>query len=478
MYDKATAQINTEIENGNYIQVDQAALIVSPIAVIPKSDGGVRLIHDCSKPTGLAVNDYVSELDKQRFQSVDDAVKLVTPFCYMAKVDLKSAYRSVPISKHSQKVTGLKWEFKDGPRYLVDTKLPFGSKSAPGIFHRLSQSVRRMMRRKGFKIVAYLDDFFLCETTKSKCLTALNTLLGLLRKLGFMISWAKVIGPTQKLTFLGIEIDSATMSTRLPDAKLLALREELASFSSKLRASKKQLQSLAGKLNWAASVIYGGRCFLRRILNAICTLKHKAHKIRLVGEIRQDIDWWLQFMSTFNGKSFLLDKRPITDIHTDACVDGGGGCLGNDWFYANWQQDFPDIMPLHINEKEVFAVTLAVTRWAPLLRNRRILIHSDNMVTVNCINKGTSRNETIMHSLRTFFWLSAYYNFHITACHIPGKHNVTADTVSRLSESSFFWEWLAAIATPYRSVDLTAHMSSKAFHSLLSRHGTTTEQPR
>ena len=153
--------------------------------------------------------------------------------------------------------------------YFVDTKLPFGSMEAPGIFHRLYQAVRRMMARRDFNIVAYLDDFFICESSKARCRKALSCLIFLLRKLGFYINWKKVVDPTQHLTFLGIDINSVSMQLSLPENKLLELRRELASFMGRQRASKQQLQSLAGKLNWAASVVYGGRAFLRRIINAI-----------------------------------------------------------------------------------------------------------------------------------------------------------------------------------------------------------------
>lgn len=121
----------------------------------------------------MAVNDYVSNTFKFKYQSLDDAKKLVNPNCYMAKVSI----------------------------YLYDTKLPFGSKEAPGIFHRHSQAVRRMMVRRGFTIVAYLDDFFICEDSKSKCAEALATLLHLLQKLGFYINWKKVEDPTQQIVF-------------------------------------------------------------------------------------------------------------------------------------------------------------------------------------------------------------------------------------------------------------------------------------
>lgn len=140
--------------------------------------------------------------------------------------------------------------------------------------------------------------------------------------------------------------------------------------------------------------------------------------------------------------------------------------------------DFPEILPLHINEKEGFAVTLAVSKWAPFLRNWRVIIHSDTTVTVNCINKCTSRNSTIMQSLRTVFCRSAQHNFYIAARHIPGRLNWDADAVSRLHEHSAFWYCLATVADPYHFIDLTAHMSTIAFRCLLSRHLSDVELPR
>ena len=67
----------------------------------------------------------------------------------MAKFDLKSVYRSVSISKESQRFTGLKFVLGSQIIYIRDTILPFGSKLAPGIFHRLTQAVKRMMARRG-----------------------------------------------------------------------------------------------------------------------------------------------------------------------------------------------------------------------------------------------------------------------------------------------------------------------------------------
>ena len=164
----------------------------------------------------------------------------------MAKVDLKWAYRSVNISKHSQLFTGLKWQFQGKTKYFYDGKLPFGSELAPGIFHRLSQAVRRMMSCKGFNIVAYLDDFFICEATKDLCSKALRSLVQLLRKLGFLINWNKVVDPTNSLTFLGVQICSREICLRPPSDKFHALRAELDIFGARKRASKNSFSPWLG----------------------------------------------------------------------------------------------------------------------------------------------------------------------------------------------------------------------------------------
>ena len=128
MYEQASKQILAEITEGNYVVCDDKPAIISPLSVIPKPDGGVRLIHYGSQPKGGSMNDHAKLETHYRFQTVDDATKLMWPGYYMAKVDLKAACRSVSISKHSQQFTGFKWQFEGQPVYFKGTKLPFVSK--------------------------------------------------------------------------------------------------------------------------------------------------------------------------------------------------------------------------------------------------------------------------------------------------------------------------------------------------------------
>lgn len=121
-------------------------------------------------------------------------------------------------------------------------------------------------------MVVYLDDFLVIAPTREACQLAFTTLLQFLQELGFSISWHKVLGPTQKLVFLGVELDTKQCTMSLPSSKLQDLNQLTSSFLTKRRATKKQSQQLAGKLNWACRVVYGGRTFLRRILDMMNSL--------------------------------------------------------------------------------------------------------------------------------------------------------------------------------------------------------------
>ena len=86
-----------ELGIGNYVVTDHKSVNVSALGAVPKPDSEeVRLIHDCSQPAGKALNDY-ADLESFKYQTLDDAISLLTPRCYMAKIDLRHGYRSVYI---------------------------------------------------------------------------------------------------------------------------------------------------------------------------------------------------------------------------------------------------------------------------------------------------------------------------------------------------------------------------------------------
>ena len=449
--DKVETQILDELAHGHYKFVQDKPTIVSALGAIPKKDSHkVRLIHDCSRPEKSAVNDF-AYLDKFHYQTIQDAVDLITPGAYLAKCDLSNAYRSVRIHPSNCKATGLKWCFQgeSKAKYMCDTRLPFGAAASPQIFHEITQAVCYIMRMNGFPgIVCYLDDFIVISKTYEKCKETLNSLLVLLRFLGFSINYSKIEGPSQSLIFLGIIMDTVSMTLTLPPNKLEDLHNDLNQVYKSEKVSKRQLQRLAGKLNWATQCIYGGRFYLRRILDHIHKLRAPWHKIRVNKEVKKDLMWWLHYMSVFNGSVHMVDSRPAAPVSIDACNKGAGAFFMGDWVYTRW--DETTAAKVHINSKEIMALEPAVARWGPCWANKKIFVHSDNKTAVAAINKGHCKDPIAMKALRHIFWYSVMWNFRLRAKYYPGNCNKLADAVSRL-ETPGGWQRLNSLLSSFVS---------------------------
>lgn len=440
-------QIMNELKNGRYIRVKEPPTIVSGLAAIPKAGGrGVRLIHDASRPHGVALNDYAVNTPF-RFHTVQEAGSEIKRGDWLAKVDLESAYRSVRTHPDDHPLAGLTWQFENGREdYMIDRLLMFGARLSATIFNSLSQVVCRMMKALGFRNVwAYLDDYLIREGTQERCREALNELLKLLRELGFAISYNKVVAPTRRLTYLGVEIDTKDFVYRLPREKVLEMEALIKETLERKSVSKRELQSLAGKMNWASRVVQGARTFTRRVIDRIRVIKTSWQRSRLTSAMKSDLYWWYDYLRVFNGSVPIIEERNYTPVSIDACGSGAGGFYGSVWFHVSWG-DCPDLEGAHINHLEVLALEPAARLWCEQWRNRNVTCYSDNQCAVGMINKGTTRDETVMKSLRSIFWLAAIYNFKIKAVYYEGERNVLADRASRLREPGG-WEKLQQAIT-------------------------------
>ena len=194
-----------------------------------------------------------------KYQSVNDAMKLIKPYYFLAKVDLSNACHSVSIHPNNYKATGTKWHFAGDrhPTYLIDQRLCFGSRKAPWNINTFSRAFKSIMYSCGVSLLMdYMDDFLPISKYFEQCRMNMLDLIYVLRKLGFQINYNKVEGPTTTLKFLGIQLDTQEKTMALPDDKLLELKSELTHVYSLRKLSKKALQSGIGKFNWATQVIW------------------------------------------------------------------------------------------------------------------------------------------------------------------------------------------------------------------------------
>ena len=179
---------------------------ISRFGVIPKSGRPRRwrLIVDLSYPEGKSINDGISsELCSLQYVKVDDVARKVLqlgPGTLMTKIDIKSAYRVVPVHPQDRCLLGMQWDGK----VFVDSALPFGLQSAPKIFNALADALEWIVHDHGVKhLWYYLDDFITCGLAGSdECLLNLNVLTDICRHLGVPLAEEKMEGPATSIVFL------------------------------------------------------------------------------------------------------------------------------------------------------------------------------------------------------------------------------------------------------------------------------------
>ena len=274
-----------EIQEGKISRVMEKPHCIHAIGAVPKKSGAdaLRPITDCSRPFDSCLNSHM-DYPKQKFKSIDDVCNLMSPGCYFASVDISRAYRAVPVLPGHRRYQGFRWMFgrldREKYDYFIDNFLVFGLSCAPGIFARISDVICRMMGRRGYyNIVNYLDDYCVVSADREECSRAQLTLIHLLISLGFGVSWSKVCGPSQELTFLGITLDSTVMEARLPPDKLRKLRNILVDFTDRNRATKKELSSLAGILSFCICDKKNESGFIAAILVGFFTFLRKSNLV-------------------------------------------------------------------------------------------------------------------------------------------------------------------------------------------------------
>jgi hypothetical protein len=215
---------------------------INRFGVIPKphQPGKWRLIVDLSDPSGGSVNDGVDPiLCSLSYKTVDDAVRVILHKgrgTLLAKLDLESAYRILPVHPDDRPLLGMEW--KD--QVYIDAALPFGLRSAPKIFNALADGLMWIMKQRGIReSIHYLDDYlFFGDPCSQECAHALSLALQLCKCLGVPVSAHKLEGPANTLTFLGILLDTLKLEIRLPDDKLMRLKGLIRSWRQKSAARR------------------------------------------------------------------------------------------------------------------------------------------------------------------------------------------------------------------------------------------------
>ena len=417
---------------------------ISRFGVIPKphQPGKWRLIVDMSHPKGSSINDGISpELCSLAYASIDDAVKIILQQgrgAELAKLDVANAYRIIPVHPEDRSLLGMRWKGK----LLIDTALPFGLRSASKIFTAVADGLQWILSNRGVgPSLHYLDDFlFVGPPQSSQCRESLQLAVAVCQELGVPLASDKLVGPIQKLQFLGITLDTVNLELHLPAEKLVRLKVLVSSWRGKRSCRKRELLSLIGHLQHATRVVKPGRSFLRRMIDLAQVAKELHHHIRLSASFRSDLEWWAMFLSDWNGVSMMASLgrvSPEVTITSDASGKTGCGAFSllGKWFQGLWHGVWQDV---HITVKELLPIVIACAVWGHECQGKTVRCLCDNAAVVAIIRSGTCRIPLAMHLMRTLFFFTAHFQISLVAEHIPGHHNEAADAISRNNLTLFY----------------------------------------
>ena len=219
--------------------IDDLPGIYSALFAIPKSTGGYRPIVNLKPLNAFIVYEHF------KMESFETAKTLERKGDWLAKLDLKDAYLTVPFAVEHQKFLRFCWE---GRKYQF-LCLPFGLCSAPRIFSKIMKAVVSFFRKKGVRMVVYLDDMLFFHQDRIALSKQLEFVSLVLTNLGFVINTEKsIISPTQQLEFLGMNLNSVDLVISLPTKKLQKIIEQSSKALKDKRIVLRDLASLLGLL--------------------------------------------------------------------------------------------------------------------------------------------------------------------------------------------------------------------------------------
>ena len=366
-------------------------------------------------------------------------LECIQPGDFAVTVDLKDAYHHVSIIERHRKY----FRFSFQGQAFQYSRLPFGFKLAPRTFTKCLEAALEPLRRRGYRVYAYLDDLILLARSAEEAMKQTQEMTKHLVELGFAINWKKSAPwPAQKVSYLGLVLDTRTMRATLSEDR----QKSLAALLDKCRTQQKvqalTVQRLLGMMAAAHQVVEMGMLNMRLLQRWYANLKLDSRKdrfrmLRMPQYLQPHLAFWQDTRVITRGARMGVTTARVS-VYTDASDDGWGGTCG---LQSIGDVFTPQEYRLHINAQEMLAVIKVLHHFLPIIKGKNVLVRSDNRTTVAYINKQGGVRSRIVHLLAVELLEWAGVNLQsLVAKHIPGKENTGADLMSRGGPRASEWK--------------------------------------
>ena len=429
---------------------------ISPLMTAPKKPRSRRAVFDAtfgdfSLNKNTPCDQYMGQPISFSYPKIEDfkrAVLTKGKGCFIWKRDLSRYFLQIPLDPVEYNLMGFVWR----SALFFFTGLMFGLRHAGLQGQRITTAISWIHQRLGletsdeqlFHSINYSDDIGGCEKTMVKATQSYNALADLLKDLGLTESTSKAHKPSTSMPYLGVNFDTIRMKMSIPAEKLTEVRDEIAFWSRKLKATKKGLQQLLGKLFWVSRCVKFSRGFMARLLNQLTSMHPLPDnkKVPLSEDCRHDIGWWARYLRRFNGVECMYPDDPLDLslnqlLETSALVNcgdaqpmGGGAYFGSEYWsrpFPRWLQDTNN----DIHLKEFWVALVSAWLWGEKWRGRVVYVFCDNVAVVETLEKEKPSNPKLQELLREYLYLVCTRGFTPKFKKIGTKENEVADFISR-----------------------------------------------
>ena len=379
--------------------------------------------------------DFV-KLTHFKMSTLYTCLNLMEPNCYMASLDLSNAYHTVPIHPDYQKYL----KFEIGNQTYCYLTLPQGFRDSPRLFTKLLMPALKHLREKNFISSVYIDDFYLQGADYYDCKTNVIYTKAFIQSLGFVISDKSVLNPTQELEHLGFILNSKTMTIYLSERKRIKVKSFCEDILSKKELTIRVLAKLIGTLVAILPAVEYGQMYYREMeklkIQALINRKQNYEgSVVLNEESKKEIKWWIK--EGVHSNKEISHGNPDIIMTTDSSMTGWGAFIDNKSTQGLWNEEE---RKLHINALEIKAVLLGITSLCKEISNVHLQIQLDNTTGVTYINNlGGTRSRMCNSITKDIIKWCKKKKIWVTACHIAGKDNIQADTLSRQINTNIEW---------------------------------------
>ena len=425
---------------------------VSPIFLVTNHDGSSRMILNVKK-----LNKDFCKPRHFQMETLTTVLPLLSRGVWMASLDLVQGYYNIGLHPAHRQYFCFDFE---GVRYQFRA-LVMGLADSPRIFTKIFRVLIVAARRMGISVVAYLDDTLLWAPTLEKGREFVRIFAQLLQEAGFLIHPDKsVLEPTQRIRFLGFEIDSVAMTVMIPIDKherlMQSIRRQLDRVRRRKRFTIREGAQFIGFLMSLLPATLYGKAHYRRLERARdCALIEAGRDfdayMRWPRKVIHDLYWW-KSLPLQVGRSFRI-KRFSVRMVTDASLRGWGVVSGSHAIHGIWNYDDPQ----KIDELELLAVLLALKNLPVNFRHAHISLRIDNQVAMAYVNNMGGKVPRLNRVARRIWDFLEKHDAFMVASYVPSHDNV-ADDLTRLFYRS-----------DARTLDLEARLHPAVFRDVVRR---------